>query len=185
MPHFTHPSHYLFSSNFEIICSVQYKTSNKPQKLPKLPRFTVYIYNLHVLYIMSTYSIVSEYVSMLHYCLLQTRIMDYSLGWQLQAMAEALWVIQKLCWKSAVGGGGAMERIGAKPQNVFFLLCINNMAKNNARTFSEKKILLKVLVDMFKVLIAHCSLRCMQLHAHVQAHTWVSLYVQFITCTKS
>ena len=70
-----------------------------------------------------------------------------------------------------MGGGGAMERIGAKPQNVFFLLCINNMAKNNARTFSEKKILLKVLVDMFKVLIAHCSLRCMQLHAHVQAHT--------------
>ena len=32
---------------------------------------------------------------------------------------------------------------------------------------------------------SHCSLRCMGLHVHVQAHTQVSLPVQFVTHAKS
>ena len=77
-----------------------------------------------------------------------------------------LWVVGVL-WRG----------LGQSPKMFFFLLCINNMAKNNARTFSEKKILLKVLVDMFKVLIAHCSLRCMQATACTCAGTHMSKFI--------
>ena len=47
-----------------------------------------------------------------------------------------------------------------------------------------KHMYIYIIYKYIHIYISHCSLRCVRFHVHMQAHTQVSLHVQFITCAK-